>query len=79
MMKAIWFKRCGWFFVPVSVAGYILLVLAVAFCVQVFIAIDRRSHSASDTLYGIFPYYICTFLLLDWIARRTCGSAEARS
>ena len=26
----------------------------VVFCLQVFIAVDRRSHSVSDTLYGVF-------------------------
>jgi hypothetical protein len=78
-MRTNWFKRFGWFYVPVSIAGFIFSALAIASCVQVFIAIDRHSHSASDTLYGIFPYYVCTFLLLDWIARRTCRNSEARS
>jgi len=30
--------------------------------------VDRHSHSASDTLYGIFPSFACIFLLLEWIA-----------
>src|SRR4051794_17973693 len=29
-----------------------------------------RSHSVSDTLYGVFPFFACTFLLVDWIASR---------
>jgi len=37
----------------------------------VFLAVDRHSHSASDTLYGIFPYFVCAFLLIDWVAGRT--------
>jgi hypothetical protein len=32
--------------------------------------VDRHSHSVSDTLYGIYPFFVATFLLLDWIARR---------
>jgi amino acid permease len=78
-MKTAWFKRCGWFYMPVSLAGYILCLLALVFCAQVFIAIDRHSHSASDTLYGVFPFYACTFLLFDWIARRTCRNSEVQS
>ena len=70
-MKKIWFKRCGWFHVPVSVAGVIVTVLAAAFCIQVFMAVDRHSHSVSDTLYGVFPFFVCAFLMLDWIAGRT--------
>ena len=39
-----------------------------------FTAVDRHSHSATDTLYGIFPYFACTFLLVDWIARRPAAT-----
>jgi hypothetical protein len=41
------------------------------FCVQVFLAVDRHSHSASDTLYGVFPYFVPAFVILGWIASRT--------
>ena len=58
-------------FRPVSAAGWAAVLLGAAFCVQVFAAIDRHSHSVSDTLYGVFPYFACTFLLLDWLAART--------
>jgi hypothetical protein len=70
-MKTVWFKRCGWFYFPVSVPGVIIMLVALAFCLQVFLAIDRKSHSVSDTLYGVFPYFACAFLLYDWIAGRT--------
>ena len=75
-MKMKWFRRVGWFLVPVSIPGIVATMLALLFCVQVFIAVDRHSHSASDTLYGVFPFFVCTFLLLDWLARRTSSSAE---
>jgi hypothetical protein len=70
-MKTNWFKRCGWFNVPSSVPGAIICLLAVLFCLTVFRAVDRHSHSASDTLYGVFPFFVCAFLLVDWIAGRT--------
>jgi hypothetical protein len=70
-MKTVWFKRWGWFYFPVSIPGFLIALAALAFCLQVFLAIDRKSHSASDTLYGIFPYYACAFLLYDWIGART--------
>jgi hypothetical protein len=69
-MKTQWFKRLGWFYLPVSLAGAIITLAALAFCVQVFVAVDWHSHSASDTLYGIFPFFACAFLLFDWIASR---------
>jgi hypothetical protein len=71
IMKTKFFKRCGWFYVPVSIAGFTMSLIAAAFCVTVFIAVDRHSHSASDTLYGVFPFFACSFLLLDWIGSRT--------
>lgn len=74
-MNTRWFSRLGWFHVPVSAAGIVLCLLAAIFCATVFIAVDRHSHSVSDTLYGIFPFFACTFLLLDWIAARTSGAA----
>jgi hypothetical protein len=70
-MKNNWFKRLGWFHVPVSVPGAIATLVALAFCVQVFVAVDRRAHSVSDTLYGVFPYFACAFLLLNWLAANT--------
>ncbi len=66
-----WFKPFGLVFRPVSVAGWIVSLAAVAFCLHVFLFVDGRSHSVSDTLYGIFPYWVPTFLLWTWIASRT--------
>jgi len=70
-MKTNWFKRFGWFHLPVSVPGFLICVLAGIFCLTVFLAVDRHSHSVSDTLYGIFPFFACTFRLLEWIAGKT--------
>ena len=66
-----WFRRSGWFYVPVSVPGVIVTVGALAFCVQVFWIVDSNSHSVTDTLYGVYPFIIPTLLLLDWVAGRT--------
>ncbi|MFZ0827109.1 MAG: hypothetical protein WAO02_06775 [Verrucomicrobiia bacterium] len=70
-MKIQWFKRRGWFYLPISLPSMVITLGALAFCVQVFLAIDRKSHSVSDTLYGVFPFLASTFLLFDWLAGRT--------
>ncbi len=70
-MRAHWFKRVGWFYVPVSIPGTVFCLLAIVLCITVFTAVDRHSHSVSDTLYGVFPFFACTFLLLNSIGRRT--------
>jgi hypothetical protein len=50
--------------------------LAAAFCVQVFAAVDRQSHSVSDTLYGVFPYIVPTLMLLNWVASKASGTSR---
>ena len=47
-----------------------MFLAAAAFCVNVFVAVDRHSHSVSDTLYGVFPFFACAFLLVDWVAQK---------
>ena len=49
-MNFPWFKRFGIFFIPVSYAGWIALVAGFVYAIYIFIDIDSRSHSASDTL-----------------------------
>jgi hypothetical protein len=71
-MALKWFAEWGWFYRPARWPGWFLIALTVLFCLQVFIAVYRRSHSVSDTLYGIFPYWVSAWTLLGWVASRTC-------
>ncbi len=61
----------GWFYRPASPAAWLVASLLAAFCVTVFVAVDRHAHSVSDTLYGIFPYWSAAFLLWNWAAGRS--------
>ena len=70
-MKKPWFREWGWLYYPITWQGIVLVVLIAAFCIQVFLAVDRHSHSVSDTLYGIFPYVVPSLLVLNWIASKT--------
>lgn len=49
-MKFKWFTRKGLVYWPVSVIGWLILIVALIFAVLRFIAIDMQSHSVSDTL-----------------------------
>jgi hypothetical protein len=40
-MKRPWFKRVGWFHVPVSVPGALVSFAAATFSIYVFLAIDQ--------------------------------------
>ena len=70
-MRLKWFKQWGWLYLPASAPGAIIFLAAFVFCVSVFLAVDRHSHSVSDTLYGVFPFFTCAFLMWDWIGART--------
>ena len=70
-MSYSWFKPWGWIYRPTSWQGVTLVLLTIVFCAQVFIAVDRHSHSASDTFYGIFPYIVPSLMILNWIATKT--------
>ena len=77
-MKQLWFKKSGWIYLPVSAAGIVLYLMTIAFCVTVFIAVDSHSHSNSDTLYGIFPYFVSAFTVLFWIASNSAGQRQIK-
>lgn len=49
-MKLNWFTRKGIIYLPVSIIGWIILAIALAYAVFTFVDIDKRSHSVSDTL-----------------------------
>jgi len=74
-----WFKPLGLVFLPVSAFGWTVTLAAAAFCLQVFLAVDHRSHSVSDTLYGIFPYWAPTVLGWLWLAGRTSAETPPRT
>jgi len=72
-MRRQWFAATRWGYRPVAWPGYLICVVAVAFAWTTFRAIDRHSHSVSDTLYGLFPYWVPALLLLERIAARSSG------
>jgi hypothetical protein len=49
-MNLPWFKRKGIFFAPASIIGWLIFAAAIAYAVYVFIDIDSKSNSVSDTL-----------------------------
>ena len=73
-MNSAWFRPYHWVYRPVSWQGFAIVGLALLFCAQAIIAVDRHSHSASDTLFGIFPYVVPAFLLVNWLASKKSAS-----
>ena len=74
LMKLSWFKRIGFFFIPVTIAGWLILVAGIAYAVYSFIDIDSKSHSVSDTLR---PFLItlliiaAVYSLIAWLTSKS--------
>ena len=49
-MKLHWFVRKGFFFLPTSIPGWIIVLATLTLLIWLFIDIDSRQHSVSDTL-----------------------------
>ena len=70
-MKTIWFKKIGWIYFPVSVAGYAIAAFTLLLIVHDFWAVDRNSHSVSDTYYNFIPYAFIYFGTYMWVGHNT--------
>lgn len=53
-MKLHWFTRKGFFFLPASLPGWLLVMAIAIYAIWAFLDIDSQSHSASDTLINFF-------------------------
>jgi len=67
-MKPRWFKRNGIFFIPKSLIGWAIMLIAIIYAIYIFIDIDSRSHSASDTLRPFFFNLLLIGLVYSLIA-----------
>ena len=75
-MNLPWFRRTGIFFIPTSFIGWIIMLAGIIYAVYVFIDIDSRSHSASDTLRPFFLHLIIIGLVYTSIAFLTSPGSE---
>lgn len=66
--KGAWFVPVRWSYIPVSWQGWLLYVPFIYFLTITFIAVDRSSHSVSDTLIGIVPFWVSAAVVMHWIA-----------
>lgn len=66
--KRVWFRKKGWVHYPANINGWVVLLAALLFVLNIVFAIQLYAKSPSDLLYGIFPFAVPTFLLYEWIA-----------
>jgi hypothetical protein len=60
-MKFPWFRRKGIIYIPITIAGWLILAAFIAGAIYLFIDIDRGSHSASDTIRPFLFWLILVF------------------
>jgi membrane protein DedA with SNARE-associated domain len=75
-MKAPWFKRRGLLFTPASVIGWLILAGVIGYSVYVFVDIDSRSHSVSDTLMNFFFNVLIIYVVYSLIGFFTSRSRK---
>ena len=72
------FKKTGWFYLPISLLGWVVLLVYLAVNAQFFMAIDRNSHSVSDTLINFFPHFISLSAFYWWIASNSATGKDSQ-
>ena len=77
-MKLPWFRRFGILFIPTSIIGWLVLLSGLAYAVYVFIDIDSRSHSVSDTLINFVFNLLIIGAVYSLIAYLTSGTPKAQ-
>lgn len=66
-----WFKKRGWFYLPISITGWFITIITILLCAWFFIVIDKNSHSVSDSIINFFPFGVSFFAVRFWIAINT--------
>ncbi|HEX2683680.1 MAG TPA: hypothetical protein VHL77_07095 [Ferruginibacter sp.] len=70
-MKQLWFKKMGWFYLPIHPLGFIVTIMSIVFMIPIVITVVRNGHSVTDDLYQLFVFASCTAFWWKWIAEKT--------
>lgn len=65
------FRKFGWIYIPVTIAGWILTVIYVGISVYTLARIGQNYDSLRSSLIRFFPYFICFSVVWFWIAGNT--------
>jgi hypothetical protein len=72
-MKFPWFILRGIIFFPITLPGWLILLVALAYAIYNFIRIDRASHSVSDTLsnwgFNLFLVVVAYYIIAYFTSR----------
>jgi hypothetical protein len=61
------FKKWKWIYLPISLSAYGILIAALLLIARIFMIVDMKSHSGSDTLINVFPWMWIIMATYLWI------------
>ena len=67
------FRKKGWIYIPVSVAGWITAIGYVAISAVTLISVNKNYNSFINSLIRFFPYFISFSVLYFWVASNNSG------
>lgn len=74
-----YFIKPGWIYLPVHPLSILIALIGLYADYTFFIAIDRHSHSASDTLTNFLPYFISVACVYYFFASNMYKIKNAKS
>lgn len=66
-----WFKEVRGSYLPNSWQGWLTYIPFIYWLVSTLIAVNRNSHSVSDFIYNIVPYWVSGAVVMHWVAKAT--------
>lgn len=78
LMQHYWFRKFGWMYIPISIAGSLLTIAAILLAgVCIWIA-DRQCTAVSDALLHFFIYFTCIAFWWKWLAESTADKTTEK-
>jgi hypothetical protein len=71
LYKQTWFKKAGWFYLPVHAMGILVTLAMIVFVVAVCMSLIRSHNAITSDLYKIFIAASCAGFWWKWIAEKT--------
>lgn len=64
----VWFVKVRWSYLPCSWQGWFLYIPMILFMITAIVAIIRQANTAIEAFYLIFSCFVCTGVVMHWIA-----------
>ena len=73
LCNQVWFKKAGWFYLPVHAMGIVVTLVMIIFLVAGCVALIRHDDAMTNNTFKIFIAASCAGFWWKWIADKTSG------